>query len=258
MYFAHIVTLSADFGARVGDITSDCSAPYTSGGTTNSECSKRVEIGLAAGALIGTVGGPSFPGFDFGGADRRVPPLDFVNPARSYGYGQGFGQNNTICAVDYFAPAVAAALRTKLGRNGARRTTPPICGTIMQDVPNTAQGRWYFDTTPNDDPHLALAHDNGDPALGVISVGTSVPTVAAGAFTFTPAPTGRVNLDFPLVTPSGQIYCYQSFLLSPPPPRHILIQLLSATRVRIDGLLGASCGDPSTWVFSPGAREFTR
>ena len=67
-----------------------------------------------------------------------------------------------------------------------------------------------------------------------------------------------MNLDFPLVTANGQIYCYQSFVPSGPVPRHVLLQLVSASRVRIDGVLGGSCGDPSTWVFTPGAREFTR
>jgi hypothetical protein len=32
--------------------------------------------------LAGTIGGPNFPGVDFGGAYRRVPQLPFVNPAR--------------------------------------------------------------------------------------------------------------------------------------------------------------------------------
>jgi hypothetical protein len=73
------------------------------------------------------------------------------------------------------------------------------------------QGRWYFDSTPRDDAHLALAHDHGDPRLGVISSGTSVASLPVGAREFTPAATGRVNLDFPMVGPDGLIYCYQTF-----------------------------------------------
>jgi hypothetical protein len=44
---------------------------------------------------------------DYGGYDRRVPKLAFINPARSYGNNHNFGHNNTICPVDYFVPAVA-------------------------------------------------------------------------------------------------------------------------------------------------------
>ena len=32
----------------------------------------------------------------------------------------------------------------------------------------------------------------------------------------------------------------------------------SPTRVRIEGVLGATCGDPSAWAFTSGAREFAR
>jgi len=258
MYFAHLVTLRAEFAAQVGAIT-NCDPPYSTGGITSVACNKLVHISLAAGTVIGTAGGPTFPGIDNGGADRRVPQLAFVNQARSYGNNQSFGQNRTICPVDYFVPAVANALRARFGRSGVTRTIPPVCGTLMQDVPNSAQGRWYFDNTVQDDPHLALAHDNADPRLGVISSGTSIPSLPVGARGFTPVASGRINLDFSLVTSDGLVYCYQTFTPLPPPPsRHVLIQLTSTTRLRIEGVIGAACGDPTTWTFSAGAREFTR
>src|SRR6185436_19954562 len=211
-----------------------CDPPYTSGGITSTECHKQVEIQLPAGTVIGTAGGPSIPGIDFGGADRRVTALAFVNPARSYGSDTDFGQNHTICPLDYFVADVAEALRARLGRGAQRRTMEPTCGSIMQDVANTAQGRWYFDNTVQDDPHLALAHENVDPRLGVISSGTSIPSLSSGARVFTPATTGRVNLDFQLVTSDGLIYCYEAFSTSPPPLRHVLIQLVSSARVKIE------------------------
>lgn len=258
MYFAHLITLSAELTSQVGQFT-ECDPPFSSGGITSVECRKRVEVRLAAGAPIGTAGGPAFPGIDYGGADRRVPELAFVNPGRSSGGDPDFGQNQTICPVDYFVPAVANAMRAKFGRNGVRRTIAPVCGTIMQDVPNTAQGRWYFDTSQQDDPHLALAHDNGDPRIGVISAGISIPSLPTGAREFAPATSGRINLDFPLVTSDGSIYCYQTFSPNPPPPlRHVLVQLTSPTQLRIEGVIGATCGEPSTWVFTGGAKTFTR
>ena len=257
MYFAH-VALSVELSAKVGAFTT-CDPPYSTGGTTATNCRKPLEITLTPGALIGTVGGPTNPGLDYGGNDRRVPALAFINQARSPGSDRTFGQKNTICPVDYYVAAVATVLRTKLGRNGVTRTIAPVCGTIMQDLPNTAQGRWFFNSTTQDDPHLALAHDNGDPRLGVISGGTSMPSLPSGARTFTPSVSGRVNTDFPLVTADNQIYCYQSFLGNPAPPlRHVLIQLTTSARVRIEGFIGATCGDASTWAFTSGATEFSR
>jgi len=258
MYFGHVLTLAPDIVAQVGSFTS-CDPPQSIGGYTYVRCEKVVEIPVRAGGLLGTYGGALGFTLDYGGYDRRVPEAAFVDPARSYGSGQDFGQNRTICPLDYFVPAVAAALRAKLGGNGKVRTAEPICGTIMQDLANTAQGRWYFDATPQEDPHLALIHDNVDPSVGLFSIGTSIPSLPTSTRLFVPATTGRVNRDFPGVTPDGVIYCYQNFTQQPPPPfRHILLQLTAPATVRIEGVLGTLCGDPSTWSFTAGARNFSR
>ena len=92
-----------------------------------------------------------------------------MNSERSGGASSRFGQNQASCALDYFVDDVTDSLRARLGRSGSRRTTPPVCGEIMQDVPGTAAGRWYrvgvSDNFP-EDPHLALAHDNYGPGGG--------------------------------------------------------------------------------------------
>lgn len=67
-----------------------------------------------------------------------------------------------------------ATLSALLGRFTLRRIIAPTCGTIMQDIAGTAQGRWFFDTSSGEDRHLALVHDNVDPRVGVFSVGTSL------------------------------------------------------------------------------------
>jgi hypothetical protein len=79
----------------------------------------------------------------------------------------------------------------------------------MQDLPGTAQGIWYRAGAPSlpEDPHLALAHDNVDPTLAVISVGTSVTGLSAGAYGFTLASSGRANRDFTAVVPAA-VYCW--------------------------------------------------
>ena len=125
----------------------------------------------------------------------------------------------------------------------------------MQDVPGTAQGRWYLGTSAQDDRNLALVHDNVDPAIGAISVGTAIPPLPSRVYRFTPAMSGRVRTDFSLVTADGSIHCYDA---TDAPDRVILLQLLSATTVRIEGLMQAACGDPATWAFGDGAVDFER
>lgn len=255
LYFGNVV-LTTELEALIGPFA-QCQQS-SAGGNTFESCTKRVNIKLTAGILIGSMGGDNGNTIDFGGYDRRVPQLAFINPARSYGYGTEFGHNRSICPIDYFVPSVVSSLRPKFGNDRLRRTMEPLCGTIMQDVPNTAQGRWFFNESMQDDQHLALAHDNVDPRIAVISVGTSIPSLPTRYWGFTPAATGRVNADFSRVTADGQSYCYQTFVGATSPIRHVLIQLISATRVRIEGFTGALCGDPSTWAFTAGAREFVR
>ena len=255
LYFGNVV-LTTELEARIGAF-GQCQQS-SAGGSTYESCTKRLNLKLTAGSLIGTMGGDNGNTIDFGGYDRRVPQLPFINPARSYGTGTEFGHNRTICPIDYFVASVVSALRTKFGNDRLRRTMEPLCGTIMQDLPNTAQGRWFFNETMQDDPHLALVHDNIDPRVAVISVGNSIPSLPTRYWGFTPAASGRVNADFPRVTADGLRYCYQTFVGATSPIRHVLIQLVSATRVRIEGFTGALCGDPSTWAFTAGAREFAR
>jgi hypothetical protein len=250
LHFAHVV-LTSEFRTLVGPF--ETCTQYSTGGSTYESCAKRVNIKVNAGVLIGSMGGRDGNTIDFGGYDRRVTQLAFINPARSHGNGTEFGQNRTICPIDYFVTSLASTLRSKFGR-----TIEPLCGTVLQDVPNTAQGRWYFNETAQDDPHLALAHDNVDPRTAVISVGTSIPSLPTRYWGFIPATTGRVNADFGRVTVDGQSYCYENFINATPPIRHVLIQLVSVTRLRIEGFTGALCGDPSTWAFTAGAREFAR
>ena len=152
-------------------------------------------------------------------------------------------------------PEVREALLPLLGGRGAQRTVAPLCGTIMQDMVGTAQGRWFFDGSEHEDPHLALAHDNVDPGIGNLSIGTSLPGTPAGVYDFVPEPAGRVNADFPRVTADGTTWCY-----SPRVNRglHFLVQLVSASRLRIEGVPGIGCGDPAGWHFGTGAVEFAR
>ena len=138
--------------------------------------------------------------------------------------------------------------------NGVHRTVAPICGTIMQDVANTAQGRWFFDATVQEDHHLALVHTSWNPTIGAFSIGTSLPGTPSTLLFFTPAVSGRMNLDFNRVTADGNIYCYQFTNSS----SRIYIRLETATRLRIEFAASGACGDPAGWSFSAAAVTFDR
>lgn len=259
LWFGHVQTLTAELSDQIGTYT-DCDPTYVTGGVSYTPCRKALKLKLTAGTLMGTMGGPVGYGMDFGGYDRRVPAAAFIDPARSYGYGQPYGQNQASCPVEYFVPAIKSAYEALYGRQGTHRTFAPLCGTNMQDVPNTAQGRWFYDASPNEDPHLGLVRDNVDPTLLVFAIGTSIPSIPVGTRWVTPASSGRLNRDFATLSSDGLIYCYDAWtvFLPPPPARHILLQLPTPTTLRIEGVLGGSCGDPATWAFTGGAKSFSR
>ncbi len=249
-WFGHIASLPTGLSASVGALGASCNAPYQTGGYTYQQCFKQVSIDLTAGAAIGTAGGPLEGALDLGAFDDEAPALAYVNPSRVYTQ-SGL---HTVCPVDYFAAGVRDALRQKIAANGIRRTVEPVCGTVMQDVPNRAQGRWFFDATDHEDPHLALVHQNWAPGIGAMSIGTSLPGTGPTVLMFTPAQAGRVNLDFNQVGADGNIYCYQ-FTNS---GSRVFLQLVSSMALKLQMAGPGPCGDPATWVFGGTAVTFSR
>jgi hypothetical protein len=248
-YFAHLASLSASLQAQLGTLDNSCNPPYMTGGYTYVQCRKTVKVDLAAGDTIGTAGGPTEGALDLGLVNTNSPPLAFADPARA--------SENTLyaaCPVDFFASPVRDSLEVRFAVNGNHRTSPPVCGTVMQDVANTAQGRWFFDATTNEDHHLALVHASWDPTIGAFSMGTMVPGTSSNVLFFTPD-TGRLNRDFNLVTADGKVYCYEPTNLS----GHVFIQLASSIQLKIEVVTAtAACGDTTTWALSGSVGTFAR
>jgi len=63
-----------------------------------------------------------------------------------------------------------------------------------------------------EDPHMALVHNNINPAQAVFSIGTSFTGVETGGYSFTPSASGLVNPDFSRVTADGKVYCFETSL----------------------------------------------
>jgi hypothetical protein len=236
------------FSAKVGALDGECSAP-SDGRLHVPAVPEERQRPDGSGRGDGVTGGTlmSSPG--------TVVSVAYVNPTRLSDPVGDFGDRHVACAIDYFVAPISDQLRSKLGNQASIRTTPPVCGEVAQDVANTAAGRWFQPGSPTypEDPHLALAHDNVAPSLGVFSVGTSIPSLPANVYTFAPVPIGRVNLDFRYVTTVGEIICYAVSR-----NQRVLLQLVSAVRIRLEGIGPGACGDPGTWAFSAGAVEFER
>ena len=259
-YFYHVPSLSEK-------IMAEFTPPYTYSVELNTGNQrfkvdlKDVNIAIEAGEIIGMVGninGPSseydIVSFDMGCYDTRIAPLFFVNPYILFPT-----TLYTVCPLDYFDAELSAILKSHLGYFGTKRTIEPICGTISQDVADTAQGIWYLKGTNeqtervmSEDEHLALVHDNIDPSKGVFSVGNSFNNVQTGRYFFTPSHNGKVNRDFDEIISDGSTYCYEveegfTFIL----------QLTSNITLRIEKQANNSCGS-GPWSFNTEYIDFER
>ena len=245
-YFIHATSLSDKILNEIDLEEGDCDT-YSTGGRDYQNCWKEVDIDVEAGEVIGTVGSGIRSNFDFGVVDFRISPYTYANPARWEMREDMFYE---VCSTDYYAGELKQVLESKLGDfDGNQRTIEPICGSLAQDVPGTAQGIWILSGTEeviSEDPHMALVHDNFDPGIGVFSIGTSVEDIGikSGTYRFDPASSGSVNLDFNLVKPGNQTFCYEvgGSFHDQDNSFSILIQLVSENTLRIGPLYSPSCG----------------
>lgn len=274
-YFHHVQTLSERLQKELVP-PYDSEETYTTGGDTFHAYSKEVKIEVSAGEVLGTVGGnPGVSAFDFGLTDFRITPLNAANPDRwsPDGRVEDSEQLHAVCAIDYFTSDLKAVLEAKLGDwSGNPRTTPPICGEVMQDAKGTAAGVWFLKGTTEtypEDPHLALVHSNFDVRLPVFSVGTSLQKsgLPPGVYEFIPR-RGMVDMSFDDVFPDGKVYCYDlrdfqptavvSFDEDPSKIRYsVILQLLDEKTLRVEKLNQAPCGS-GPWGFTSLASEFER
>ena len=250
-YFTRVSELDPSLAARLGPFE-DASCASTE---TLRTCIKTVRIDMPAGAPIGTVDGAQ--ALDFGLGDNRQPPLPYFDKRRD-----DFDPLHAACPVDYFDATSRATLEARFSdaTGTVPRTAAPLCGEIAQDRAGTAQGRWFVPDTAHSMPqsrHLALVHDNVDPAVPVFSVGTSLPAFL-GTWTFAPQTSGTIDRDFRDVRP-GILYCWN---VTPWPPRAgvpawmVVAGMPDALRLQLTARTAARCEDgPPTLE---GAIEFER
>lgn len=252
----HMSSLSGSLLSQLGKFTEQECQSYTNGGKDYRQCTKNVMIEISAGTVIGEAGGNAGQNaLDFGVYDTGFPQA-LANPSRFYNQGQKYLY--AVSAIDYFSAALQTQLRSRASNYSGtiHRTVEPIGGTIVNDVPGTAQGIWFKQGEPTlpEDPHIALVFDNVDPTQPRFSIGTSQTGLSSGVYAFTDVSSGYTNRKFSQVTADGNIYTYHN-LQNTIPNTVILIQLLDNSTLRVEKQMEAQ-GPP--WAFTNNAVIYVR
>lgn len=250
-HFAHITGIADRLASALSAAGPHCQE-RTVAGSTFRTCSADLRLALAPGEPVGTTN-PLATGLDFGAYDT-ASRLVFAAPGR---YATNALLPNAICPLDLFAPEVRTALYAKLGASDPVRTrsVEPRCGEVMQDRPGTAQGNWFKADrlTYPEDPHLAFVHDNVDPTVPVLSVGTSVPGLSPAAYRFRRATAERTGRDSAEIAPGDAVWCFDGLQGRSPVPGRILLRLPTATTLDVEYQAESGCAT-TPWTLRAPAR----
>jgi len=250
----HVSSLSEDvFGDTSSFENWEMTSEYSTGGETYRWWSRECDVAVEAGQVIGTAGGnPHQWALDFFMYDLQQAQRNVANPER-------WSRSMYLHGVDplsYYedGPVLEQLLRL-VDREMTGDERPPL-GSVLQDLPGTAQGCWFLQATTDtypEDPHLALVHDNRRPRLAVLSTGNSIRGLPAGTYEFLPAESGLLNRDFGDVTPDGKTYGFEVERFS----GIIIIQMPDNETVWIEALPGVGA-DSNQWAFSESKTVFIR
>jgi hypothetical protein len=255
-YFHHVKRLShAALLALAAGPFDRCDEHSADNGEYQKSCTRHVGVDVAEGDVLGVVGGgPPSVNIDFGAYDTRIAPLGFANPARvsESPAMPRWDYLRVVCPLDAFAPAPRGSLEALLGAwTGTLqpRRAEPRCGTVMQDVPGTAQGIWASAgfAGPWDNAHqLALVRDNFDPARLILATGGG--PLGIHERRFAPRDAGLVDRDFAdvrFVAGNHPVHCYDVPSTGASPGGRLLVALEAATILRAEVQAGGCAGDLS-------------
>ena len=252
--FYHASSLSQDiFGDTSLSAGWTRDSEYTTGGETYRLWNKKYQIKVRAGDIIGTAGGnPGQWALDLGVYDRRYVPDMMANPGR---WAQVRYQR-AVCPLSLYEKGPELDRLIALVQRDKVESEEMPCGSVLQDIPGTSQGIWFLSGTKEtypEDPHLALVRSNIHPGQAVFSVGNSVLNLNSGTYEFLPENSGRLNRDFPDITPDGQIYAFQVNGFG----GIIILHMPDSETLWFEALAGATA-DPESRSFTENKTVFIR
>ena len=256
----HLSAIHDDIMAKIEEYSvAECETLNTMG-RTYIHCLKWVDIPVAAGDTIGMAGGnPGQNGLDFGPYDKTRKIEFATDRFEDYEYPYA------VSPLDYFTDEICEILIPICGNTLCHgeftvRTVPPVGGTIDFDIPGTAQGIWFKvgEPFPPVDPHMALVYHNVDPSVPIFSIGTGLPGLDVGSYTFTITDTGYVDRPFHVVKPDSQLYRYNVWYhcsTAPSMRAVLLMQMTDETHLKIEKQ-DVDTGPP--WQFTDQAVMYDR
>lgn len=266
LYFGHLATVSTKLLDAFNAQPPACNS-FADGSSTVTTCRRvGLNVQLEEGEAFAT--GPDSAGVDFGALDFRLPPAAFVRLDHYDTYYPYYAS-----PLGYFSAEARAAIAAKTGEVfGTRwRTALPVGGRYMLDLPGTARGNWflpgrYHSNSTDLSPFVGLAYDYVDPSFPLMAIGTSVPGMNMGLYSYRVESAGLTNRDFSAIHADGSIHCIDSFVAgrSPgalpltSPGGALLLALPTAETLALELRAGASCGSLVSREFSGRAVTFQR
>jgi len=233
-YYNHVKELSNDVNQIIENVECESFSNELEG-----SCTKVLLDKVKEGTVIGQVGLKQ-GNFDFGLIDLREK-LDFVNQERYPTRDQYLN-----CAFDYYNESMKLQFYDLINR------VDNTCGHVMQDIPNTLKGNWFYESAQKENVvdwnvYLAFVDHYEDPSIQVVSI--------AGIFTepslfkFIPKSSGEINREFSQVTADGKIYCYEGANVirnfETVPEGKIIVQMTSNETLQIEHQVGRCNGGES-------------
>lgn len=215
-YFIHIDALSDKILSAVGgELSNNCDNIERHGDNEYQSCRANTAIEISSGEQIGAVWKTEYHSFDIGLTDDRVKTEALANPSRWSDY----SIESAVCLADYYPAELKNEINAYFKDSAGKPVSAsPACNRVAQDISATAQGVWFNSEVEikihQEDPHLALVHDNFHPKFAAFSIGRGFekfgfePQVRQ----FLPQPEGLVNRDFSAITADGKTYCFDNLV----------------------------------------------
>jgi len=226
---------------------------YTTGDEIYRTWSKSYRIKVKGGDVLGTAGGnPGQEALDLGVYDTRHLPDQIANPERW----SGLRYLHTVCPLSFYEEGAVRDDLWELVEGYDQGGIDATCGSVLQDIPGTAQGCWFqegVDETYPEDPHLALVRSTVRPTEIVFSVGNSIKNLQSRRYEFMPTDSGPLNRAFSEIIPDSKTYGFQVDGYE----GIIIIKMPNSKTLWIEALESGT-QDSSTWKFTTNKAVFIR